>query len=125
MNQSLRERIEGLRPVVSWGPANDEHDLIDKADILRIIAEHERALAAVAMNLLRIVGQHTLHESDSPMRKVALRRRIKTVLQEVMYRAAKFVEHARRLLLEFGRGVAAHVKVFVTVQARLCAVASP
>ena len=83
------------------------------------------ALAAVAMNLLRIVGQHTLHESDSPLRKAALRRRIKTVMQEMMYRAAKFVEHARRLVLDFGRGVAAHVKVFITVQARLCAVASP
>lgn len=43
------------------------------------------ALAAVAMNLLRIVGQHTLHEGDSPMRKAALRRRIKTVMQEIAY----------------------------------------
>jgi hypothetical protein len=34
------------------------------------------ALAAVAMNLLRIMGQHTLHERDSPLRKAALRRRI-------------------------------------------------
>jgi hypothetical protein len=46
------------------------------------------------------------------------------VLQEVMYRAAKFVEHARRLVLDFGRGVAAHVKVFTRVQARVCGVAS-
>ena len=53
------------------------------------------ALAAVAMNLLRIVGQHTLHESDSPMRKVALRRRIKTVMQELMYKAARIISHAR------------------------------
>jgi hypothetical protein len=63
--------------------------------------------------------------SLSPIRHSARRRRIKTVLPKVMCRAAKLVEHARRLLLEFGRGVAAHVKVFVTVQARLCAVASP
>jgi len=53
------------------------------------------ALAAVAMNLLRIVGQYTLHESDSPMRKVALRRRIKTVMQELMYKAARVISHAR------------------------------
>lgn len=53
------------------------------------------ALAAVAMNLLRIVGQHTLHESDSPRRKAALRRRIKTVMQEMMYKAARIISHAR------------------------------
>jgi Transposase DDE domain group 1 len=53
------------------------------------------ALAAVAMNLLRIVGQHTLHESDSPLRKAALRRRIKTVMQELMYKAARIIRHAR------------------------------
>lgn len=53
------------------------------------------ALAAVAMNLLRIVGQHTLHEGDSPLRKAALRRRIKTVMQEMMYKAARIISHAR------------------------------
>lgn len=57
------------------------------------------ALAAVAMNLLRIVGQHTLHESDSPMRKAALRRRIKTVMQEMMYKAARIISHARGWVL--------------------------
>jgi len=57
------------------------------------------ALAAVAMNLLRIVGQHTLHESDSPMRKAALRRRIKTVMQEMMFKAARIISHARGWVL--------------------------
>lgn len=82
-------------------------------------------LAAFAYNCLRLIGQLGLTGDISPIRHPAKRRRIKTVLQEVMYRAAKFVEHARRLVLDFGRGVAAHVKVFTTVQARLCAVASP
>jgi hypothetical protein len=82
-------------------------------------------LAAFAYNCLRLIGQLGLTGELSPIRHPAKRRRIKTVLQEVMYRAAKFVEHARRLVLDFGRGVAAHVKVFTTVQARLCVVASP
>ena len=47
------------------------------------------------------------------------------VLQEIMYRTAKFVEHARRLVLDFGRGVAAHAEVFIALQARLCPAASP
>jgi len=57
------------------------------------------ALAAVAMNLLRLVGQHTLHESDSPLRKAALRRRIKTVMQEMMFKAARIISHARGWVL--------------------------
>lgn len=57
------------------------------------------SLAAVAMNLLRIVGQHTLHESDSPKRKAALRRRIKTVMQEMMFKAARIIRHARAWVL--------------------------
>jgi hypothetical protein len=69
-------------------------------------------LAAFAYNCLRLIGQLGLTGELSPIRHPAKRRRIKTVLQEVMYRAAKFVEHARRLVLDFGRGVAAHVKVF-------------
>ncbi len=57
------------------------------------------SLATVAMNLLRIVGQHTLHESDSPMRKAAQRRRIKTVMQEMMFKAARIISHARGWVL--------------------------
>ena len=57
------------------------------------------ALAAVAMNLLRLVGQYTLHEGDSPRRKHALRRRIKTVMQEMMFKAARLIRHARRWML--------------------------
>jgi hypothetical protein len=53
------------------------------------------ALAAVEMNLLSMVGQHTLHESESPMRKTALRRRIKTVMQERMFKAARIISHTR------------------------------
>lgn len=59
------------------------------------------------------------------IRHPAKRRRLKTVLQEIMYRAAKVVEHARRLVLDFGRGVAAHVQVFAALQQRLVAAASP
>ena len=82
-------------------------------------------LAAFAYNCLRLIGPLGLTGEISPIHRPAKRRRIKTVLQEVMERAAKFVEHARRVVLDVGRGVAAHVKVFVAVQARLSAVASP
>jgi len=55
------------------------------------------ALAAVAMNLLRLIGQHALHGQDSPLRHQAQRRRIRTVVQELMFKAARMVRHARVL----------------------------
>lgn len=65
------------------------------------------ALAAVAMNLLRLVGQHTLHEPNAPVRHTAQRRRIRTVMQELMFKAARMVHHARQWVLGLGANDAA------------------
>jgi len=61
-------------------------------------------LAAVAMNLLRLIGQNTLNEPDAPVRHPAQRRRIKTVLHEMMYKAARMIRHAGRWVLGLGAG---------------------
>lgn len=82
-------------------------------------------LGAFAYNCLRLIGQLGLTGEIAPIRHPAKRRRLKTVLQELMYRAAKFVAHARKLILDFGRGFAGHVQVFVALQARLLRAASP
>ena len=65
------------------------------------------ALAAVAMNLLRLIGQHTLHGPDAPVRHQAQRRRIRTVMQELMFKAARMVRHARQWVLGLGANDAA------------------
>ncbi len=59
-------------------------------------------LAGVAMNLLRLIGQNTLNEPDSPMRHSAQRRRIRTVMQEMMFKAARMIKHAGRWILGLG-----------------------
>ena len=59
-------------------------------------------LAAVAMNLLRLIGQHTLHGDKAPVRHNAQRRRIKTVIQEMIYKAARMIRHAGRYVLGLG-----------------------
>jgi hypothetical protein len=82
-------------------------------------------LGSFAYNCLRLLGQLGLTGEVAPIRHPAKRRRLKTVLQEIMYRAAKFVAHARRLILDFGRGFAGHVQVFVALQDRLLRAASP
>ena len=46
-------------------------------------------LAALAMNILRLMGQRGLLGPDAPVRHNAKRRRIKTVMQELIYRAAR------------------------------------
>lgn len=59
-------------------------------------------LAAVAMNLLRLIGQNTLNEPDAPMCHSAKRWRIKTVMQELMFKAARMIKHAGRWFLGLG-----------------------
>lgn len=56
-------------------------------------------LAAVAMNLLRLIGQNTLNEPDAPVRHPAKRRRIKTVMQELMFKAARMIHHVGQWVL--------------------------
>jgi hypothetical protein len=59
-------------------------------------------LAALAMNILRLLGQAGLHGPDAPVRHPAKRRRIKTVMQELIYRAARLIAHGRRVVLGLG-----------------------
>jgi hypothetical protein len=59
-------------------------------------------LAALTMNLLRLIGQNTLNEPDSPVRHSAKRRRIRTVMQEMMFKAARMIKHAGRWILGLG-----------------------
>lgn len=60
------------------------------------------ALAALAMNILRLLGAAGLHGPDAPVRHAAKRRRIKTVIQELIYRAARLIDHGRRRILGLG-----------------------
>lgn len=59
--------------------------------------------AAIAMNLLRLIGQNTLNEPDAPLRHQAKRRRIKTVMQELIFKAARMMTHAGRWILGLGQ----------------------
>jgi hypothetical protein len=74
--------------------------------------------AVLAYNSLRLIGQLGLTGEISPVRHPAKRRRLKTVLQELMYRAALFIHKARQRVLDFGRSCPA-LPAFIEVQARL------
>jgi hypothetical protein len=59
--------------------------------------------AMVAYNILRMIGQIANDTGNFPFHKRAFRRRIKTVIQNLIYLAARLVYHARSYKLAFGR----------------------
>jgi len=61
------------------------------------------ACAALAYNILRFIGQLGLLGDKTPVRHPAKRRRLKTVIQELMYLAARLIATGRRLYLRFSR----------------------
>ena len=79
-------------------------------------------LAAVAMNILRLMGQRGLLGPDAPVRHSAKRRRIKTVMQELIYRAGRLIQTGRKLILGLGAQDRA-AKVFIRSFAQFAATA--
>ena len=61
------------------------------------------AFAVLAYNMLRYMGLKGLMGKDTPVRHKAKRRRLKTVIQEMMYIACRMVSSGRRLTLRFGK----------------------
>ena len=61
-------------------------------------------VSMLAYNMLRWIGQTGLLGPHSPKRNSAKRRRIKTVMQELMSIAARIIRTSRTIKLSFGRG---------------------
>jgi len=59
-------------------------------------------LGMFAYNALRLIGQRSLG-LPAPYRKTVQRRRIRSVLQDIVYVACRVVYHARKWVLSFGR----------------------
>jgi hypothetical protein len=66
------------------------------------------ACHAVAYNMLRFIGLQGLMGENSPVRHSAKRRRVKTVLQEFMYLAARVMKRSRQYWLRFSKQCAAY-----------------
>jgi Transposase DDE domain group 1 len=77
------------------------------------------ACGALVYNILRFIGQVTLVSNKGIIRHEAKRRRIKTVIQELIYFAARLIASGRRLKLRFSRHVRAHAEAFATIYRRL------
>ena len=79
------------------------------------------ALGTFAYNILRFIGQTGLIAPFGPVRHSANRRRLRTVIQELMYLAGGLIATGRRLKLRFGRHCPAFT-AFSAVYARLAPV---
>jgi hypothetical protein len=75
-------------------------------------------LAAFSYNILRWIGLIGLMGEVSPVRHPAKRRRLKTVMQELMYLAAHVIRTGRRLKLRFSKHCPAY-RAFENTYARL------
>ncbi len=74
--------------------------------------------AGMAYNILRLVGQWGLLGDKSPVKHKAKRRRIRTVIQELMTIAGRLVRSARQWRLRFGRHCPAY-EAFMDLHGRL------
>ena len=75
-------------------------------------------LGMFTYNMLRWIGLTGLMDDDSPVRHKAKRRRVKTVMQELINLAAHIYERGRRLVMRFGRttpGYLAFQRVYETL----------
>lgn len=76
------------------------------------------AFAVLGYNILRWIGLRGLMQQDSPVRHQAKRRRLKTVMQELMYMACRLLRSGRQLTLRFGQhcpGYQAFHRVYTTI----------
>lgn len=61
-------------------------------------------LGLLAFDILRLVGQQIAKSANVPLRKQAERRRLKTIIQNVITVAARLMRHGRRTMLGFRAG---------------------
>ena len=57
----------------------------------------------LAYNMLRLIGQESLVVEQQPLRKNVQRRRIRTVIQNIIMIPSRLVYHGRRWKLSFGQ----------------------
>jgi hypothetical protein len=59
-------------------------------------------LAVLAYNILRIIGQTSLSKQDAPLKRPVQRRRLRTVIQNLITMAVHVVRHARKIYFGLG-----------------------
>ena len=77
------------------------------------------ACGCLVYNILRFIGQVALVNAKGIIRHEAKRRRVKTVIQELIYFAGRMIASGRRLKLRFSRHAGGHAEAFELIYRRL------
>ena len=60
-------------------------------------------LMLIAYNILRMLGQETVSQGKAPVKRAVHRRRLRTVIQNIVHFAGHVTKHARQLILSISR----------------------
>lgn len=60
-------------------------------------------LTVIAYNILRMLGQETVHQGKAPSKRIVTRKRIRTVIQNLIHFAAHLTKHARKMFLSLSK----------------------
>ena len=60
-------------------------------------------LTMIAYNILRMLGQETINQGKAPSKRIVSRKRIRTVIQNIIHFAGQLTKHARQLFLSISR----------------------
>ena len=60
-------------------------------------------LMLIAYNILRMLGQETVSQGKAPVKRAVQRRRLRTVIQNIVHFAGHVTKHARQLILSVSR----------------------
>lgn len=76
-------------------------------------------LTMIAYNVLRLIGQETVRQGKAPAKRSVKRKRLRTVIQNLIHCAGRIVTHARRTCLCLSKSNA-WAECFLGLSARLC-----
>ena len=76
-----------------------ERLLSGKFDTNELVLE----LTLIAYNILRMLGRETVGQGKAPVKRVVRRRRLRTVIQNIVHFAGHVTKHARQLILSISR----------------------
>lgn len=76
-------------------------------------------LGMLAYNALRLIGQKSLDGDDSPLKTKVERRRIRTIMQNIMYLASKIVKHSGKIWMKLSK-YNPWANTFLRIEAAFC-----
>ena len=76
-------------------------------------------LTVLAYNILRMIGHEAVRQGNAPAKRIVSRKRVRTVIQNLIHFAGHVTQHARQLLLSISRSNA-WADCFLALASQFC-----